>query len=146
MRTALHLCLVKPILFIPNHFPNLSRSLQILLASTQGLAIHPTLGLSSSDSCAVVALGSASQLKQLPRETGRTTAWVSLNQAAIYLLVSPIVFFSSSVMKVLQDIAAKALSYSLITIINHYIVMIISIKDSLEVSVKIKAPLDQALW
>lgn len=48
-------------------------------------------------------------------------------------------------MKVLQDIAAKALSYSLITIINHYIVMIISIKDSLEVSVKIKAPLDQAL-
>jgi len=33
MRTALHFCLVKPILFIPDHFPNLSRSLQILLVS-----------------------------------------------------------------------------------------------------------------
>lgn len=49
-------------------------------------------------------------------------------------------------MNVLQDTAAKALSYSLITIINHHIVMIISIKDSLEASVKIKVPLDQALW
>lgn len=49
-------------------------------------------------------------------------------------------------MKVLEDIAAKAFSYFIITIINHYIVTIISIKHSLKASVKIKAPLDQALW
>lgn len=49
-------------------------------------------------------------------------------------------------MKVLRDVTAKALSYYIITIINHYIVIIISIKHSLRPSVKIKVPLDQALW
>lgn len=48
-------------------------------------------------------------------------------------------------MKALQSLAAKALSYYVITIINHYIAIIIAVKHSLGASVTIKVPLDQAL-
>jgi len=43
-------------------------------------------------------------------------------------------------MKVLRDLTAKALGYYIITIINHYILIIISVKHSLGASVKMKVP------
>lgn len=101
-------------------------------------------GIISSFSCSY-HLGVCIPIEQFSTETQNYN--LNYNQPWFRLTsVLSILFFSSWVMKALWDITSKALSYYIIILINHYIVIIISIKYSLGASIKIKLPLDQTLW